>query len=321
MKRILFIILLTLVFSPISALKIYNKKDKKVDMDISVSTKYDYKASLFPGLSSFHEPKAKLKLTGEYLDNLKLFIYTDLNDEGVKAAYINYDFFKPLGLRVGKFKVHYGREKTESTAASIDSDASDNFTPGYSSGISLYGKDLLNIIDYNLSFTNDYNSNSENETGQHTLTLFFGKTFILGQQYELSPGYNVLYNTDETFSQSISIMLYPKENIGSSILLEYMEQRYFNYYWNHSALLSSSYRFENMEPFVQFEYYDEYVGEKVDKDSFNSGIGVNIYSIDEHLKIKACYINRYGFSKVQTGGSIFISRMDHKFSLELEFSL
>lgn len=319
MKKIVIILVVLVHLMPLYAFKIYDKNDLKVKVDTEFKTTYEYEACDFPGITGFQDPSAEVTLDMEYLDNLNLNFSYDFGSEELNDAYMQYSFFDPLRIKVGKFKVHYGAEQISGLRPqTIHSDASDNFTPGRSTGISIYGKNLFNFLDYNFAFTNDYDSEEDNDTGQHVFTLMVDKDISLGESYKLTPGYNILYNTEETFSQGCFLELSHDKDTKLHILLEYMEQRYYNFFWNRSVYLSSSYRFSLLEPFLHTEYYDDYVGEDTDDDAFTSGLGLNFYQLNDSIKFTLSYVNKYLYTKDSTSSDPV---MYHTFTLETEIKL
>lgn len=314
-KKMLIISIIVINILPLYAFKIYDKNDIKIKMSTEVNAEYNYEASLYPGLSSFEIPSAKITIDGEYMEKLEFSISTELAEMVLENAYIKYNLLPPLKIKMGQYKIKYGREETSDYRPQTShSEASKNFTPGRSIGISFYGNELFNILNYNFAFSNDFNSDEDNETGQHTLTLQLEKEFDLNQEYVLTPGYNILYNTDEIFSHGIYIELLNNDSKNLYLLLEYLEQRYFNYYWNRSFYISTAYRFSFLEPFFNFEYYDDYVGEMTNDDALISEIGLNLFQMDDKLKISLSYTNDY-YPENATNS------LNHKMALQVEIKI
>lgn len=321
-RKLLFLLCLIPLLSTLNAIEIYDKKKISIQLNTEVTTEYNYETNMFPGLSSFEVPSAEISLEAEYYNDFHIVISADLADYNLKNAYISYKFDDYLYLKSGKFKVKFGQEYTANyRPRTTHSDATDNFAPGRSSGISAYGKDILNLFDYNFSFTNDYNSDEGNETGQHVLTLMLDQNFIFKKIYKIKTGYEILYNTDETFAHGIFAEISNTDDLGLYILLEYMEQRYYHYYWNRSFFISSAYRFNDIEPFIHFEYYDDYIGEDTDDDVLVSGFGLNKYKLKDRLKFTFSYINRFSYTETDTFEWDYISNMEHTITLQAGFTL
>jgi len=313
--------------SALFAFDIYNSKKIDVEMDILLGVDYSYEATLLPGRGGFELTDSKIALEGEFLEKLKFHISADLSDREVvynniqflKDAYGQYNFANFLKLRAGLFEIPFGEENSLGTMSRphmYHSEASDLIAPGRSVGIRLSGKKIFNHFSYSLGA---YNSSGtiyeENETGHHIFTagLTFKKDFF-------ETGYQILYTTDEIFSQGIYLDFDFKlnENSNMRIFSEYLEQRHFNYHWNHSLFTSLSLRVNDIEPLLYFDYYNERVGYDGTEDKWIAGLGFNSYFLDDHLKLMVDLHTNYLYSLENT---LNLKFYDHKLTIKLLMDL
>lgn len=284
---------------------IYKSKKLDVEMDLLLGVDYSYEATLLPGRAGFELTESKIGLEGEYLDKMKVNISVDFSDTEVdgdnvqflKDAYGQYNFFDALRLRLGRFEIPFGEENSNgkmSRPNMYHSEASDLIVPGRSVGIRLSGKKIFNDFSYSLGA---YNSSGtlyvENETGHHIFTgkLQFKRDFF-------KTGYEILYSTDEVFSQGLFIDfdIAVKKNMTFRFFSEYIEQRYYNYHWNHSIFTSVALRINDIEPLIYFDYYDERVGYDGDEDKWVAGLGFNSYFLNDKLKLMVDLHTNYYYS-------------------------
>ena len=67
----LLIFMINLSF-PVFGFELYDGKKVDIDMNILVGIDYSYVATLLPGRGGFELTNSRIKIEGDYLDNLKL---------------------------------------------------------------------------------------------------------------------------------------------------------------------------------------------------------------------------------------------------------
>ncbi len=307
--------------------EIYDGKKLDVEMDLLIGIDYSYEATLLPGRAGFELTDSKIGLEGEYLDKMKFHVSVDLSDTEVdgdnvqflRAAYGQYTFFDALKLRAGRFEIPFGEENSlgkMSRPNMYHSEASDLIAPGRSVGIRLSGKKIFNDFSYSLGAYNSSGTLSvENETGHHIFTgqLKFNRDFF-------KTGYEILYSTDEIISQGLFVDFDfdVKENITFRFFSEYLEQRYYNYHWNHSVFTSVALRINNIEPLIYFDYYDDRVGYDGVEDKWVAGLGFNSYFLNDNLKLMVDLHTNYYYSLENASNLKFY---DHKLTLKMILGL
>lgn len=306
-KISIYILLMFLLgsLSPISAFDLYESKKLDIKLGILLGIDYSYEATLLPGRGGFELTDSRVKLEGEYLDKLKLSLSVDFSEFEVdsehinllKNAYIQYNFADPFRLRAGRFDIPFGEEASHGTGSRANiyhSEASALIAPGRAIGLRVSGKEIFDLFSYSLGAFNGSGSLfQENETGHHIFTgqVNFEKDFF-------QAGYNILYSTDENFSQGLFIDFNfdIKENITLNFFSEYLEQRYFNYHWNHSVFTLLSLRVNAVQPLIYFDYFNDNVGHDGVEDKWTAGLGFNAFFLNDKLKLMVDLHTNYLFS-------------------------
>lgn len=321
-------ILIFAIFEPIFtfslfSFELYDGKKLQVDMTLILGVDYSYKATLLPGIGGFELTNSQIKIEGEYLENLEFSFSGDFSDTEIeseqvhflKNAYLQYNFFYFLRLRTGRFDIPFGGEADLGIGSRpyiYHSEASKLITPGRSIGVSLSGKKIFDYFGYKVGFFNSSGDLfTENVTGHHIFTGLI--TFKKGI---FEAGYNILYSTDETFSQGVFIDINAllRENITFRFFTEYLEQRYFNYHWNHSVYSFASLRVNSFEPVLYFDYYNDRVGYDGVEDKWIPGIGFNVYFLNDKLKLMTDLHTNYLYS-LEDGYNLKF--YDHKLTIKL----
>ena len=304
-KYFLYIYLVYFVTQGLSAFEIYEGKNLDIDLNLLLGMNYNYTATLLPGLSSFNLTEGKIALEGEIMEKAEFKIsvdFTDIEMEEESLAFLRdlygrYDFHDFFRVKAGRFEIPFGADSlkgTDSRPNIYHSQGSDKISQGRSVGVSLSGKKIFGHFEYSLSaFNNSGELSLENETGRHLFSgsLTFNNNF-------LDTGYNALITTDETFSQGVYMDWNFKlgEKTKLNIFCEYLEQRYFHYYWNHSVYTLLALRTGKVEPLIYFDYYNEKVGYDGEDDMWMPGLGCNIYFLDDRLRLMTDLHSEYRYS-------------------------
>lgn len=319
----LFLNILSSLTTNLFAFELYHGKKLEADLGFIFGFEYSYEATLLPGIGGYDLTKAQTTLEGKYLENLNYKLSLDFSevetDNGyttiLKDANIRYDFSDFFRIKLGRFKVPFGQEISNGTVSRPymnHSEGSELIAPGRSQGISFSGKNIFNSFSYNLGIYNDSDTIVlENETGHY---LFTG---LVSYEYKfLETSYNILYSTDETFAHGLSIDLNfdLKENRKLRFFSEFLEQRYYNYYWNHSLFSFVALRINSIEPVLYFDYYNENIGYDGEEDKLIPGIGLNEYFLNDKLKIMVDLHTSYFYSLED---STTLKFYDHTLAIKL----
>lgn len=329
MKRIflfcLFLILLN-SYSLFSA-EIYDSKKLQLDLNFLLGMEGYFQTTLLQGRGGFDLTEGKISFEGELLDKMDFKVSVDLTDiDGgsddipfLKDVYGRYDFHDFARLKGGRFELPFGRENGKGTASRpnmFHSEGSDLIVPERSIGLSLDGKNIFEYFGYSVSATNAAGSPLIDEETGHFLfsgSLFFKNDF-------LKAGYNTFISTEEKFAQGIytdfSFELSDKLQLG--ILCEYLEERFFNYHWNHSLYALLSLRSGSVEPLFYFDYFNDKVGYDGEEDKWKAGLGSNFYFLDDRLKFMIDLHTNYLFSLQESFNKKFYdNRLTLKLILEI----
>lgn len=325
-KKILLLLLLNSIFT--YSVEVISTQDLSLDIGVEVKSGYKYQVTEYPGISSFNLYSADLEIDSEVYNRLDLSLTLDFSefDDGVlssevlKNAYSQYRFHNYFKLRFGQFKSGFGGEGSlgSSVPHLKGSEATDNLAPGRVRGVQLSGSKILNTLSYKIGFFNsgDYTEKG-NSDGHHIGTAKLEYKLKKKKCYEFKTGYSFAYGTHETLTQGLFILY--KKRLGKDFRLylftEYMEQRFYNYYWNCSIFASTGLRFKDIELALNCEYYDDIIGHDGPKDKINPGTGVNFYAIDDNCMFRLHYEFDYLFSSPPNRTDRFA---DHEISLIME---
>lgn len=286
-------------------------KTKKWELELNMLSVPVYIFN-YPSLQNgFYFENIEIGLFSEYKNRIRFVLdldFSELSGEDgsrpysfIENVYLQYNFYKLLKVRLGQYKVPLGEEITLGTVerpSLYHSFGSKNLAPGRSQGIMMFGNDLFSIIGYRIGVFNAFDaSEPENETPYLSTAgkLFFEFDNI--PSIYLKIGYSIYYSFDEIFAQSaFSFFTWQINNDHKFTLFsEYLENRFYNYYWNNSSYLLLSYRYKGFEIYSAGELYDENSG-KMDKDDcFSLCSGINVYWLKDHLRagLGHRYVNEY----------------------------
>jgi hypothetical protein len=312
---------------PLWAFEIYDGKKVEVEMELLLGFEAYYKATLLPGIGGFELSNCQIKLEGEYLDKHEFVISSDLSEIEIddetlsflKDAYTQHNIHDFFRIRAGKQKVPFGEEISMGTTSRqyiSHSEGSDLIAPGRSLGLSFSGDDILTYFGYETGLFNDSGEDLlDNDTGN---LMFTGQVNF---EYKfLETTYSILYSTEETFAHGISVDLNfnLKDNVELRVFSEFLEQRYYNYYWNHSLFTFAALRINSIEPVLYLDYYNEYVGGDGSEDKLIPGIGFNKY-FNNRIKLMIDLHTNYYYSLEDLYNDKFYdSKVTIKLIMELE---
>lgn len=302
----LLIIMVNALFS--YSIEVINSKDLKLDLEVEVMSGYKYKVTEFPGISSFDLDKAKIELNTEINKRLDLSIGLDfaefedetLTSEVIKNAYAQYTFNDYFKIRAGQFKSGFGGEISLSRKPHLEkSEASKKIAPGRVRGIQLSGNKIFNHFSYKLRFANsgEYTVKG-NDDGHHIGALKIDYNLKKKKDFQFKTGYSLSIGTHDYLAQSL-YALYIKQISSDSMFFffaEYMEQRFFNYYWDYSFFTSCAIRIKNIAPVIHLEFFDNIAGADGEDDKFVPGIGINFYTNDDLFSVRFDYSVEHLFS-------------------------
>lgn len=320
---ILFISITLVICIPLNSFELYDGKKIELEMNLLLGMNLSYTATLLPGIGGFEITDGKISFEGEILDKAGFKVSVDLSKisqdsdelQILNDIYGKYDFSDFFRIAAGRFKVPFGRESLMGAASRPNiyhSEGTREISPGRSVGLNFDGKKIFRYFGYNLGFFNESDDFSlENDTGHFLLTgLIFFKNDVV------RTGYNVSYTTSESFSQGFfadfGIPLGNDKNLR--IFCEYLEQRFFNYHWNHSAFALISYRSANIEPLIYFDYFNERVGFDGDDDKWIAGLGFNSYFLKDKLRLMVDLHTNYYYS---LQNSFNLKFYDNKLTIKL----
>ncbi|MDC7234679.1 MAG: hypothetical protein PQJ58_15715 [Spirochaetales bacterium] len=295
--------LLLLSAAPSYAFNVYEGGKLKVQSNLIMGMDYRYQADYFPGRSGFRITDARFNTEARYLDKLRLTLkldFADLTEEEInvlKTAQMEYRFSDPLRLSGGYGKIPFGQEYSRGLTSRPNiyhSEASALIAPGRSVGLNLSGKRILGHFCYDAGFYNGTTDRwDKNESGLH-----MGAANLYYQKGSFKGGYNLLYSLDETFAQGVYVDLNHQINkkLTLKVFSEYMEQRYFNYHWNHSVFTLFALRINSIEPLLYFDYYNDNVGYDGEEDKLIPGIGFNAYFLKDKVQLKTDLRTEYLYS-------------------------
>ena len=301
----LLLILFLITASFLSAAELHRGENLSIDTSFTLGTAYKYEADFFPGRSGFLLTDAGWKTSGTYREKLKFSLNLELSEantddgEFLKNAYIQYDFFDPLRLRVGQSKTPFGYSYSQSSNERPNiyhSLGSKYIAPGRAVGIRLSGKKIGPGFSYALGFYNlSPITEDKNVSGHHR-----GVGNFEYSSRGLTAGYNIYFGTDEMFAHGLYISweksFGEEKNKTLRLLSEYMEQRYYNYHWNHSSYTLAAFRINNIEPLIYFDYFNDNIGYDGEHDIINPGIGFNAYFMKDRMQLKTDIQTQYLYS-------------------------
>jgi hypothetical protein len=294
--------------APIFGFTVFEGKKLEVDTNLIMGMDYRYEMDYFPGRSGFRITDARVDTRAVYQENLIFTLKFDIADistdkvEILKTVTMQYCFIDPFRLKAGYGKIPFGEEYSRGVVSRPNiyhSEASDLMVPGRSVGLTFSGKNLPGNIGYKTGFYNGTtNSWEKNESALHiaTANIFFKNDF---NNNTIKSGYNILYSMDESFGHGVYVDFNHefKKNLALNLFSEYMEQRYYNYHWNHSVFTVLSMRIKNVEPLLYFDYYNDNVGYDGKEDKMIPGLGFNSYFIKDKIQLKTDirteYLNSY----------------------------
>lgn len=292
-------------------------------MNLLLGMDLSYTATLLPGIGGFEITEGQISFEGEILDKADFKVSIDLSRiseepddlQILKDVYGRYDFADFFRVKAGRFEVPLGLEGLKGTASRPNiyhSEGAREISPGRSVGISFDGKEIFNYFGYNLGLFNESDEFAlENETGHFLFSglIFFKNDFVRA-------GYNASYSTSDNFSQGVfaDFELDLGKDKELNIFLEYLEQRFFNYHWNHSAYALVSYRSGDVEPLIYFDYYNERVGYDGEEDKWIAGLGFNSYFLKDKLRLMVDLHTNYLYS---LQNSFNLKFYDNKLTIKL----
>ncbi|MBN1647468.1 MAG: hypothetical protein JW874_05495 [Spirochaetales bacterium] len=248
---------------------------------------------------------ASVSTEGEYRKKLLFSLETDLAglldnedpslSEVLESCYFQYKFMKELKLRLGLFTVPVSEELFLglNERPSIDhSSAIKNLAPGSNIGIMVHGKDIINLFGYDLGLFNSLPPDQIMDA-QSDLALA-GKAYIKAEPFSrlsVKAGYSAYYSFSEIFAHSVFADLYFTVNEHNSIHLfsEYLEQRYYNYYWNNAFTAFIAWRCRFFEAYFRSELFDRNTAEAHSDDRILLSPGLNFYTCDDHMRFGIQY--------------------------------
>ena len=318
------IILLIVIFfisqiqSP--AMEIINKKKTGVDLNINISPAFYIN---FPLLENkFYLESAEIGLQCIYNDRLKVLIDMDFADivsqdsditsNILHNLYVQYKFSEQIKIRTGLFKIPVGEEfffgNTERPYLD-HSMSSDEMLPGWNIGIMLHGEELLSILSYAAGI---FNTPAETFTEYETPYLSTaGKIALEGDCFKtlfVKCGYSVYYNFEDVLTHSLfsHIRWRFHDAQALSLFCEYMEQRFFNYYWNNGYFLFLSYRFKNWELYGTGDFFDRNTSDIDADDSIKICAGMRFYILKNKIQIGAEYAFENEYEKNDTDHEVSV---------------
>lgn len=272
-------------------------------MNLIIGSSFKYEADSFPGRAGFELTEAEIKTSGAYQEKLNYSISLDLSeligdDPALKNAYIQYNFADPFRIRAGQSKIPFGQEYSLGVSDRVyisHSEGSKLIVPDRSVGTIISGKKIFNSFGYKIGIHNSSTYEEEENVSGHI--VFSGNLFYNNKG--IKTGYELLYSSDETFSHGayLQLNLPLKEHINLFFLGEYLEQRYFNYHWNHSLYTAASLRVNGWEPVIYFDYYDDNVGYDGVEDKLIPGLGFNVYFLNDKLRLMCDLRTEYLYSQ------------------------
>lgn len=312
---------------PVEAFEIYDEKKITLDLDITLGLSCFYAATLLPGKGGFELTESKISFEGEYDKDLDFKLSADFSEingedddkEILKDAYLRYSFSDYFRLKSGRYDIPLGEESQRGQKKRpnmFHSEGADLISPGRSLGVSISGKDIFDMFSYSLGvFNASGDIASENESGHFLFSgnIGFEKDFF-------QTGYSASYSTDEVFNHGV-FMLFDFEfndDVSMELFTEYMEQRFFNYHWNHSVYALLSLRVRNAEPLLYFDYFNDKVGYDGIEDKWIVGLGSNFYFLKDRLKLMTDLHSNYLYSLQK---SFNLKFYDTKLTVKLVLSL
>ena len=299
------IIFLIIFFSnSLFSFPVYKGKEISVNMNMLLGIDFFYKLTKPPGLGGFRISNSKIKIDAKYLKKIKAKISFDFSKIDkkkfhmnlLKKAFLQYDFNNFFKVRTGKFKAPFGKEISQGIKKRhyIYHSQSSKAVPGYSLGLQFSGENIFKYLSYKVGFLNLNNKEFVEEiNGNFTLCgnfQFDFRYFNLGYQY--------LADTAERFSQGVFFLHRMKfrKDFYYNFFFEFIEERYFNYYWNNSFFSNLSLRVKSFEPLLYLDFFNNKVGFDGLKDNFIFGIGFNSYFLKDKLKIMIDIHTNYLYS-------------------------
>jgi len=297
MQRIKFrtkvLLLLLLISTDLFAFEIHTSEDLDVKMGVLVGSDYSYTATHLPGLSAFSMTDMKVNFKGSYKNLLSFKLAIDLADIDVenqplnivKDVYGKYHKRSVIQFQAGHFRSALGEEIQRGPTKRnhiYHSIASKEIVPDRSVGFAFLGKKVIEHWSYSVHFQNSSLDDTKEETGHHTLSSKVGfKSDIL------SAGYSNLLNTDKTFSQALFCSLNFKfsERYTLTLFSEYIEQRYYQYYWNRSVYTNLTFNSNTFEYLLYYDYYDNIVSGDGADDKWILGGGINKSFLKKRMRL------------------------------------
>jgi hypothetical protein len=283
-------------------------KTKKWDLDLGILLAPAYGFHYPSFRNGFHFEKADIEFSSEYDNRIEFVINLDFQElyesqpaRLIENLYLQYDFSKLFKIRAGQYKIPFGEEIARGITERPyleHSLASTKLAPGRRQGVMILGKGLFSYLGYRAGIFNTSETDKpENETPYISTAgkLFFELDKFHG--FSIKSGYSVYYSLDEIFAQSafldFSWQILKLHKL--SLFTEYLEERFYHYYWNNSIFLCLSYRVANFEIYCSGEFYDENTGHMDKDDSFVLSSGINLYLLKDHLKTSLGhkYLNEY----------------------------
>jgi hypothetical protein len=302
-KQLVCLFLLPLI--ALNAFDIKSGKHVSCDLDMVLGTAFIYEATDYPGRGGFTLTDADIKLSGSYDDNLKYSLSLDLSeinsedyDSVLKNAYFQYNLIDSFRIRLGQSKVPFGIEYDMSSTERVQlyhSQGSDLIAPGRALGITFSGKKIFHHFSYEGGI---YNFTSSDESYENDSGHLRASGTVKYDYRNLTVAYEISASTAETFAHGIGINWEHDLPFNHTIALftEFIEQRYYNYYWNNSLYSCLSYRMNCFEPYIYCDYFDENMGNDGENDILIPGVGFNIYLIEEKLQIRTDLHTEYYYS-------------------------
>lgn len=296
----------------------------KLEIDFMIVTGFSvYSETTFSWGTMFDLKKAEISFKGKKND-VSFIIEADFSElinapapvlsDILGDCYFQYRFFKELKIRVGNFKPPFSEEYFLGIDERPYPDhffSVKNLGPGRSIGLMVHGKDILDLFGYKIGIFNSLPVGSMDYMNFQQALATAGKVYFsdnITEWFFLKFGYSAYLGSNDLFSHGLfaDTRFNINKNHNIRLFCEYLEQKYYNYYWNYGLSAFLSYRYNTFETYICFELFDRNVSALNMEDFVKLSPGINFYTEKDHLRIGL----EYGLGKNR-----FNNTFSHEISL------